>query len=42
MVIIKMAIPVAKSMGLNVITNGSVGNKERVMRLGADRFIDYK
>ena len=37
-----MAIPVAKSMGLNVITNGSVGNKERVMRLGADRFIDYK
>ena len=37
-----MAIPVAKSMELNVITNGSVGNKERVMRLGADRFIDYK
>ena len=37
-----MAIPIAKSMGLNVITNGSTENKERVMRLGADRFIDYK
>lgn len=37
-----MAIPVAKSMGLNVITNGSAENQERVMRLGADRFIDYK
>lgn len=37
-----MAIPIAKSMGLNVITNGSVENKERVIRLGADLFIDYK
>ena len=37
-----MAIPIAKSMGLNVITNGSTENKERVVRLGADRFIDYK
>ena len=37
-----MAIPVAKSMRLNVITNGSAENQERVMRLGADRFIDYK
>ena len=37
-----MAIPIVKSMGLNVITNGSAQNQERVMRLGADRFIDYK
>lgn len=37
-----MAIPIAKCMGLNVITNGSAENKERVIRLGADRFIDYK
>ena len=29
-------------MGLNVITNGSAVNQERMMRLGADRFIDYK
>ncbi len=37
-----MAIPIAKSMGFNVITNGSAENQERVIRLGADRFIDYK
>lgn len=37
-----MAIPLAKSKGLNVITNGSGENEERVMRLGADRFINYK
>lgn len=37
-----MAIPVAKSYGLTVITNGSAANRERVLALGADRFIDYK
>lgn len=37
-----MAIPIAKSLGLSVITNGSRENKERVIRLGADRFIDYR
>ena len=37
-----MAIPVAKSYGLKVITNGSAANRERVLSLGADRFIDYK
>ena len=37
-----MAIPVAKSYGLTVITNGSAANKDRVLTLGADRFIDYK
>ena len=37
-----MAIPVAKSYGLTVITNGSAANKERVLDLGVDRFIDYK
>lgn len=37
-----MAIPIAKSIGLTVITNGSKENKERVLSLGADRFIDYK
>lgn len=37
-----MAIPVAKSLGLTVITNGSSANKERVVSLGVDRFIDYK
>lgn len=37
-----MAIPVAKSYGLTVITNGNGSSEERVRRLGADRFIDYK
>lgn len=37
-----MAIPVAKSYGLTVITNGSAANRERVLALGADRFIDYR
>lgn len=37
-----MAIPVAKSYGLTVITNGNGASEKRVRRLGADRFIDYK
>lgn len=37
-----MAIPVAKSCGLTVITNGSAANRDRVLALGADRFIDYR
>ena len=37
-----MAIPLAKARGLTVITNGNGKNAERVMALGADRFIDYK
>ncbi|MGT2926773.1 NADP-dependent oxidoreductase [Streptococcus cuniculipharyngis] len=37
-----MAIPIAKAKGLTVITNGDVTNKERVLALGVDRFIDYK
>ena len=37
-----MAIPLAKAKGLTVITNGDGANKERVLGLGVDRFIDYK
>lgn len=37
-----MAIPIAKAKGLSVITNGSGINRDRVLALGADRFIDYK
>ena len=37
-----MAILVAKSFGLIVITNGNGRSEERVRKLGADRFIDYK
>ena len=37
-----MAIPIANAKGLTVITNGSAENKERVLKLGASKFIDYK
>ena len=37
-----MAIPIAKAKGLKVITNGAAVNAERILNLGADRFIDYK
>lgn len=37
-----MAIPLAKAKGLTVITNGSERNKERVVQLGVDQFIDYE
>lgn len=37
-----MAIPIAKKLGLHVYTNGSGDNKERVKKLGAEKFIDYR
>ena len=37
-----MAIPIAKSLGLHVITSGSARNEERVKKLGVDKFFDYK
>ena len=37
-----MAIPVAKSHGPTVVTNGSAAGRDRVLGLGADRFIDYR
>ena len=37
-----MVIPLAKSLGLTVATNGNGENEERVRALGADIFIDYK
>ena len=37
-----MAIPIARSLGLHVYTNGSAENEERVRKLGAEKFIDYK
>ena len=37
-----MAIPIAKAKGLTVITNGSASNEQRILDLGADRFIDYE
>lgn len=37
-----MAIPIAKSKGLHVITNGNAAGQKRVTTLGTDHFIDYK
>lgn len=37
-----MAIPLAKAKGLTVYTNGDAENRDRVLALGVDRFIDYK
>lgn len=37
-----MAIPIAKSLGLHIITSGSSQNQQRVCQLGVDEFFDYK
>lgn len=37
-----MAIPLAKARGLVVYTNGNAQSKERVMALGADKYLDYR
>lgn len=37
-----MAIPIAKSMGLYVITSGSERGRSRTLSIGADEFINYK
>jgi NADPH:quinone reductase-like Zn-dependent oxidoreductase len=37
-----MAIPIAKSMGLYVITSGSERGRSRTLAIGADQFINYK
>lgn len=36
-----MAIPIAKAKGLTVITNGSADSRDRVLDLGAEKFLDY-
>lgn len=37
-----MAIPLAKARGLTVYTNGNKESIERVLALGADRYLDYR
>ena len=37
-----MAIPLAKSRGLTVYTNGNSAARDRVVALGTDRYLDYK
>lgn len=38
----QMAVPMAKAMGLNVITSGNGRSRDKMIRMGADRYIDYK
>lgn len=37
-----MALPIAKSMGLYVITSGSERSRARTLSIGADQFINYE
>lgn len=37
-----MVIPIAKHMGLKVITSGSESGRERLLAMGVDQFINYK
>ncbi|MDY3090407.1 MAG: NADP-dependent oxidoreductase [Porphyromonas sp.] len=37
-----MAIPLAKARGLEVYTNGNAESRERVLALGADKYLDYR
>lgn len=37
-----MLIPLAKQMGLKVVTSGSEGSRERLLAMEVDQFIDYK
>lgn len=37
-----MVIPIAKQMGLHVITSGSVSGRDRMVDMGVDQFINYK
>ena len=37
-----MAIPIGKSLGFKISTSGSGTNRDRVMKLGADEFFDYR
>lgn len=37
----QLAVPIAKSMGLNVIVSGNSRAREKLIKLGADRYLDY-
>lgn len=38
----QMAVPIAKNLGLQVIVSGNTEAKARILKMGADRYIDYK
>lgn len=37
----QLAVPIAKSMGLNVIVSGNSRAREKMIKLGADLYLDY-
>lgn len=37
-----MAVPIAKALGMTVYTSGNGSSRERVLKLGADVYIDYR
>lgn len=38
----QIAVPIAKSMGLHVIVTGNTRSKDKLLKMGADQYIDYK
>lgn len=38
----QIAVPIAKSMGLHVIVTGNTRSKDKLIKMGADLYIDYK
>ena len=38
----QIAVPIAKSMGLRVIVTGNSRSREKLMKMGTDRYMDYK
>lgn len=38
----QMAVPIAKSMELRVIATGNARSREKLIKMGADQYIDYK
>lgn len=38
----QMAVPIAKYLGLNVIVSGNSASKNRILKAGADQYLDYK
>lgn len=38
----QVAVPIAKSMGLRVIVTGNTRSKDKLLKMGADQYIDYK
>lgn len=38
----QVAVPLAKAFGLDVVATGNARSKDRVLALGADRYLDYR